>query len=117
MKLIKTLGVWIIVIVLLFLWHHFLVSSRPPKLKAWESCKRRILEDWAASYSDKAEALRQFTKDHVYSFGAASSTNHFDDHDSRNTAVSDAAKLGISDEELVQIDRRIAHECGSFPRE
>jgi hypothetical protein len=45
MKLIKTLGVWIIVIVLLLLWHHFLVSSRPPKLKAWESCKTKILEE------------------------------------------------------------------------
>ncbi len=117
MKLMKTLGVWIIVIVLLLLWRHFLVSSRPPKLKAWDSCKKKVLEDWAASHSDKVEALRQFTRDHVYSFGTATSTNHFDDHDSRNTAVSDAAKLGISEEELVQVDRHIANECGAFPRD
>jgi hypothetical protein len=116
MKLIKTLGPWIIVIVLVLLWHHYLVSSRPPKLKAWESCKARLLDDWAA-HSDKVEAVRQFTHDHVYSFGAGSSTNHFDDHDSRSTAVSDAAKLGINEDELIRVDRRIADECGPFPRE
>ena len=117
MKLIKTLGAWIIVIVLLLVWHHFLISSRPPKLKTWESCKTEILDEWAASHSDKAEVLRQFTHDHVYSFGATSSTNRFDDHDSRNTGIDDAARLGISEEELVQLDRRIANECGTFPHE
>ncbi len=49
----------------------------------------------AESHSDKVEAVRQFTRDHAYSFGAASSANHFDDYDSRDTAASDAAKLGI----------------------
>ncbi len=117
MKLIKALGALIVIVVLLLLWQHFLVSSRPPKLNAWEFCKTKILEDWAASHSDKAETLGQFIQDHAYSFGAASSTDHFDDHDSRNTAVSDAAKLGISEQELVQLDRRIANECDAFPHQ
>ena len=117
MKLIKTLGVWIVGIVLLLLWHHYLVSSRPPKLKAWESCKVRILADWSISHSDNAEAMHHFVNDHVYSFGATSSANHFDDHDTRNTAVSAAAKLGINEDELIRVDRRIAAECGPFPRE
>jgi hypothetical protein len=30
MKAIKTLGVWIVGIAALVLWHHFLVSSRSP---------------------------------------------------------------------------------------
>jgi hypothetical protein len=117
MKVIKTLGASIIIVVLLLLWHHFLVSSRPPKLNAWEFCKTKILEDWAASHSDKSEPLRHFIQDHAYSFGAASSMDRFDDHDSRNTAVSDAAKLGISEQELVQLDRRIANECDAFPHQ
>ena len=117
MKLIKALGALIIIVALLLLGHHFLVSSRPPKLNAWEFCKTKILEDWAASRSDKAETLRQFIQDHAHSFGAASSTDHFDDHDSHNTAVSDAAKLGISEQELVQLDRRIANECDAFPHQ
>ena len=117
MKLIKTLCASIIIVALLLLWHHFLVSSRPPKLNAWEFCKTKILEDWVASHSDKAEPLRQFIQDHASSFGAASSTGHFDDHDGRNTAVSDAAKLGISEQELVQLDRRIANECDAFPHQ
>ena len=86
-------------------------------MKTWESCKIKILDDWATSHSDKAAQLQQFARDHVYSFGAASLPDHFDDHDSRSTAVSDAAKLGISETELVQVDQRIAHECGAFPRE
>ena len=117
MKLIKTLGAGMIIVVLLLLWHHFLVSSRPPKLNAWEFCKTKILEDWAESHSDKAETRRQFIQNHAYSFGAASSADHFDDHDSRNTAVGDAAKLGISEQELVQLDRRIANECDAFPHQ
>ena len=117
MKLINTLGAGIIIVVLLLLWHHFLVSSRPPKLNAWEFCKTKILEDWAASHSDKGETVRHFIQDHAYSFGAASSTDHFHDHDSRNTAVSDAAKLGISEQELVQLDHRIANECDAFPHQ
>jgi len=113
-KFIKTLGAWLVVIVLLLLWHRYLVSSRPANLKAWESCKTKILDDWATSHSDKAAQLQQFARDHVYSFGAASSPGHFDDHDSRSKAVGDAAKLGISETELVQLDERIAHECGPF---
>jgi hypothetical protein len=109
--------VWLVVIVLLLLWHRYLVSSRPPKLKAWESCKTKILEDWAASHPDRVAAVRQFAQDHVYSFGAASSSARFDDHDSRSTAIDDAAKLGITEAELVQVDRRIAQECGPFPHE
>jgi hypothetical protein len=31
MKAIKTLGVWIVGIAALVLWHHFLVSSRSPE--------------------------------------------------------------------------------------
>src|SRR5260370_18239414 len=115
MKLIKTLSAWIIIVVLLLLWHHFLVSNRPPKLNAWEFCKTKILEDWAASHSDKAETLRQFIQDHAYSFGAASSTDHFDDHDSRNTSVRDAAKPGISEQQLVSLDRPIPNQCCGFP--
>ena len=117
MKLIKTLCASIIIVALLLLWHHFLVSSRPPKLNAWEFCKTKILEDWAASHSDKGETVRQFIQDHASSFGAASSTDRFHDHDSRNTAVSDAAKLGISEQELVQLDRRIENECDAFPHQ
>jgi hypothetical protein len=117
MKLVKTVAVWGVVIVLLLLWHHYLVSSRPPKLKAWEPCRIRLLDEWAASHSDRVEAVRQFTRDHAYSFGAGSPNDHFDDHDSRNTAVSDAAKLGINEDELIRVDRRIADECGHFPRE
>src|ERR1700745_653280 len=108
MKLIKALGALIIIVVLLLLGHHFPASSRPPKLNAWEFCKTKILEDWAASHSDNAEALGQFIQDRPYSCGAASPKDRCDDHDSRNTAVSDAAKLGISEQELVQLDGRIA---------
>ena len=117
MKLLKTLGAWVVVIVLVLLWHRYLVSSRPPKLKTWESCKAKIVEDWAGSHSDRVAALRQFGQDHLYSFGAASSADHFDDHDSRGTAVSDAAKLGVTEAELVEVDRRIAEKCGAFPHE
>ena len=77
----------------------------------------KILQDWAASHSDKAAPLQHFARDHFYSFGAASLSDHFDDHDSRSTAVTDATKLGIGEAELVQVDRRIAQECGSFPRQ
>jgi hypothetical protein len=31
MKAMKTLGVWIVGIAALVLWHHFLVSSRSPE--------------------------------------------------------------------------------------
>jgi hypothetical protein len=116
-KVLKTLATWAVVIVLVVLWHRYLVSSRPPKLKAWEACKTKILDNWAASHSDKAEGLRYFTHDHVYSFAAASSSEHFDDHDSRGLAVSDAVKLGVTEAELVQVDQRIAEQCGPFPRE
>lgn len=121
MKLVKTLGTWIIVIVLLLLWHHFLVSSRSPKLKAWESCKENILEDWAASGAsvpDDPKVRREFVRDHLYSFGATSSSpNKFDDHDSRNTAVSDAGRIGVTEDSLVIIDVVIANRCGAFPHQ
>jgi len=113
-KLIKTLGVWVVVIVLLLLWHRYLVSSRSPKLKEWELCKAKRLGEWAASHPDTADALRELAKFHFHSFAAASSANHFDDHDSLGTAVSDAAKLGISEAELVHVDQQIAEQCGSF---
>jgi hypothetical protein len=54
MKLVKAFGAWIVVIVLLFLWHHYLVSSRPPKLKAWDSCKARLLDDLDSRFSINA---------------------------------------------------------------
>jgi hypothetical protein len=120
MKLAKTLGTWIIVIVLFLLWHHFLVSSRPPKLKEWESCKTKILDDWAASggsVPDDTEARRAFIRDHFYSFAATSSANTFDDHDSRNTAISDAGKIGVTKDDLILIDSVIAKKCGAFPRQ
>ena len=117
MKVIKTLGILLAVIVLLLLWHHYLISNRSPKLKEWELCKARLLGEWAASHPDTADGLGEFAKLHFYSFGAASSENHFDDHDSLGTAVSDAAKLGITEAELVQVDQQIAQRCGSFPRE
>jgi hypothetical protein len=121
MKLFKTLGTWIIVIVLLLLWHHYLVSSRLPKLKAWESCKENILEDWTAcggSVPENPEVRRAFVRDHFYSFAATSSSpNKFDDHDSRNTAVSDAARIGVTEDSLVIIDLVIANKCGAFPRQ
>jgi hypothetical protein len=119
-KLVKTLGTWIIVIVLLLLWHHFLISNRPPKLKAWESCKENILEDWAASggsVPDDAKVRRSFVRDHFYSFGATSSENRFDDHDSRNTAVSDAGRISVTKDDLILIDLVIANKCGAFPRQ
>jgi hypothetical protein len=117
MKLAKALGTWIVVIVLLLLWHHFLVSSRPPKLKEWESCKTTILNDWVASggsVPNDAEARRSFVRDHFYSFGATSSANTFDDHDSRNTAVSDAGRIGVTKHDLILIDSVIANNCGAF---
>jgi hypothetical protein len=57
MKLVKTLGTLIIVIALLLLWHHFLISSRRLKLKAWESCKTKILDDWAARRGEPFQTM------------------------------------------------------------
>lgn len=116
-KPLKTVGGFAIAVVLIVGWHQFLVSSRSPKLKAWESCKRNILETWAASRSDRAKPLLQLTQDHFYSFGGESPAGHFDDHDSRGTAVSDAGRVGIGEAELIELDQRIAKECGAFPRE
>ena len=119
MKLVKTLGTLIIVIVLLLLWHHFLKSSRQSKLKAWESCKTKILEDWTSRgfVPDDAKVRRRaFVRDHFYSFGATSSANRFDDHDSRNTAVNDAGRIGVTKDDLILIDSVIAFKCGAFPR-
>jgi hypothetical protein len=122
MKLVKTLGALIIVIALLLLWHHFLISSRRSKLKAWESCKTKILDDWAARRGDPVPddakvRRRAFVRDHFYSFGATSSTNRFDDHDSRNTAVNDAGRIGVTKGDLILIDSVIAFKCGAFPRQ
>jgi hypothetical protein len=74
------------------------------------------LETWAASHPDRSKALLQFAQDHFYSFGGESPAGHFDDHDSRGTAVSDAGRLGMSEAELLELDQRIAKECGAFPR-
>ena len=120
MKLVKTLGTLILVIVLLLLWHHFLISSRRSKLKAWESCKTKILDDWASVGlvpEDAKVRRRAFVRDHFYSFGATSSANRFDDHDSRNTAVNDAGRIGVTKGDLILIDSVIAFKCGTFLRQ
>jgi len=120
MKLVKTLGTLIIVIALLLLWHHFLISSRRSKLKAWESCKTKILDDWASGglVPDDAKVRRRaFVRDHFYSFGATSSADRFDHHDSRNTAVNDAGRIGVTKGDLILIDSVIAFKCGTFPRQ
>ena len=119
-KLVKTLGTLIIVIGLLLLWHHFLISSRRSKLKAWESCKTKVLDDWASGGlvpEDAKVRRRAFVRDHFNSFGATSSANRFDDHDSRNTAVNDAGRIGVTKGDLILIDSVIAFKCGAFPRQ
>ena len=115
-KPFRTVGGIVFVVAALAVWHYVLVSTRPPELKAWESCKAKIFQNWATSHAD-TEQLLQFTRNHFYSFGGESVTDHFDDHDSRDTAVADAAKLRISEGELIQLDRRIATDCGPFPRQ
>jgi hypothetical protein len=62
------------------------------------------------------QSLLDFTRDHFYSFGGESGAARFDDHDSRGTARADANQLGISERELIQLDQRVANECGPFPR-
>ncbi|MGD0651191.1 MAG: hypothetical protein ABSA97_08650 [Verrucomicrobiia bacterium] len=116
-KLLKAAGGLIVIFAALVGLRYLLVSTRPPKLKAWESCKVNILENWAASHPGQVKALLHFTQDHLYSFGGESPMDHFDDHDSRGTAVAHAGRLGISETELIQLDQRIARECGSFPRD
>jgi hypothetical protein len=115
-KLQQTVGGIVIIVVLLGLWRYFLESTRPPELKAWEACKAKLLEKWAGSHINQVKSLLHFTQDHFYSFGAESPLDHFDDHDSRGTARADANQLGISEHELIQLDQRIASECGAFPR-
>jgi len=115
-KLLQFVGGAVIIVVLLGGWRYFLESTRPPALKAWETCKRQFLENWAGSHTNQVKPLLSFTEDHFYSFGAESHPDHFDDHDSRGTAVSDAQKLGIGESALIQLDQRIAKECGPFPR-
>jgi hypothetical protein len=115
--LFRTLGWIVIIMVAIAGWHYLLVSTRPPALRAWESCKTTSLQNWASSHGDQAERLLHFAKDHFYSFGGESGADHFDDHDSRGTAVADAGKLGISETELVQLDQHIANQCGPFPRQ
>jgi len=115
-KLLQTVGGVVIIILLLGLWRYFLQSTRPSELKAWEACKTRLLENWAGSRANHVTSLLHFTQDHFYSFGGESPADHFDDHDSRGTARADADQLGISEHELIQLDQRIANECGAFPR-
>lgn len=113
---LRLLGGAVIIVVLLVGWRYLLKSSRSPELKAWETCKAQLLEGWAGSHSNQVEPLLSFTQDHFYSFGAESRPDHFDDHDSRGTAQTDAQRLGISESELIQLDQRIAKECGPFPK-
>lgn len=115
-KLLQILGVGVIIVALLGGWRYLLESTRPPKLKAWEACKTKLLENWAGSRANNVKSLFHFTQDHFYSFGGESPADHFDDHDSRGTARADADQLGISEHELIQLDYRIANECGAFPR-
>jgi hypothetical protein len=115
-KLVRLLGGVVVIVVLLGGWRYFLESTRPAPLKAWEACKRQILENWAGAHASQATSLAPFTKDHFYSFGGESPSTSFDDHDSRGTAQVDAAKLGVSAHELIQVDQRIAKECGPFPK-
>ena len=116
-RLFRTLGSILIIVAALAGWYYLLVSTRPSALKAWESCKTTILRNWADYHADRAKPLLHFAKDHFYSFGGESVADHFDDHDSRGTAIADAAKLGISEGELIQLDRIIATNCGPFPRQ
>lgn len=60
---------------------------------------------------------RAFVRDHFYSFGATSSGNRFDDYDSRKTAISDAGRIGVTEDALILIDLVIANKCGAFPRQ
>ena len=112
----KALGSIVIIVALLAGWRYFLYSTRPPQLKAWETCKSKLLESWTESHTNQVKALLSFTQDHFYSFGGESSPDRFDDHDSRGTARVDADRLSISEHELIQLDQRIAKECGPFPR-
>jgi hypothetical protein len=114
--LLKTLGTFLIIIVLLAGWRYLLRSTRPADLKAWENCKAKLLESWAGSHPDQGEPLRHFSADHFYSFGGKSRPDQFDDHDSRGTAVADAKQLGVSEHELTLLDQRIGNECGAFPK-
>lgn len=115
-KLLRFIGGAVIVIALYGGWRYFLESTRPPVLKAWETCKRQLLENWAGAHPNQVKPLLRFTEDHFYSFGGESPPNSFDDHDSRGTARADAQQIGIGERELVQVDQRIANECGPFPR-
>lgn len=113
---LRILGAAVIIVVLLGGWRYFLESTRPPALKAWETCKRQLLDNWARSRASQSKSLLRFTGDHFYSFGGESHPDYFDDHDSRGTTRADAEQLGISAHELIQLDQRIAKECGPFPR-
>ena len=115
-KLLQILGAGVIIVALLGGWRYLLEATRPPKLKAWETCKAKLLENWALSHASQVKPLLHFTEDHFYSFGGESRRDHFDDHDSRGTARADAGQLGISEHELIQLDQRIGNECGLFPR-
>jgi hypothetical protein len=115
-KVMRFIGWAAIIVVLLVGWRYFLESTRPEVLTKWEGCKKAQLAIWARTHPNQVSALLDFTADHVYSFGAESRSDSFDDHDSRGTAVRDAEKLGISEVELIHVDQRILQECGPFPR-
>ena len=115
-KLLQFLGGAVIIALLLGGWQYFLESTRSPALQDWEACKAKFLEAWTGTHAHKAKSLRRFAKEHFYSFGASSSPDHFDDHDSRGTAEADAAKHGIDARKLIQMDQFIAKKCGLYPR-
>ena len=114
--LFKTLGSILLIIVLLVGWRYLLRATRPADLKAWENCKRKLLESWAEAHGDPSKSLRHFSADHFYSFGGTSRPDQFADHDSRGTAVAEARQLGINETELTALDQRIGTACGAFPK-
>jgi len=115
-KMLEMAGGAVVIVSLVGGLQYFLESTRPPALKTWESCKLRLLDNWAGLHTNQVKPVLGFAHDHVYSFGAESRPDHFDDHDSRGTAQVDAQKLGISESELIQLDQRLAKECGPFPK-
>lgn len=115
-KLLQYVGGAVVILALLAGWQYLLESTRSPALKSWHSCKTRILESWAGSHPDHVKAVLSFASDHAYSFGGESPSDSFNDRESRGTAVSDAKELGISESELIQLDQRVAKDCGPFPK-
>lgn len=117
MKFVKTFGVWIVVIVLLLLWHHYLVSSRPPKLKSWESCKTKLLDDWLNRIQIKSKRcvsspaiMLTVLEQQAQRTTSTITTAEIQQPVTRRSSV-------FTEDELIRVDRRIADECGPFPRE